>query len=173
LVPLPLLATSLRNSSVRGPSFQTQTSLISAPGANFAPSEWADYAAIEPDQRAGRGWLVNYYGRPVKSIDSAWAAMLVDLGLPTGREWRPYVLRHSLATLARNGGAERWDLEGYMGHRAPSQTEVYAVGEFPSVVKALTSIIQDIERLAPGSLHRNDTGASRALPAAREAEMPG
>lgn len=136
-------------------------------------AEWDEYAALKQEERAGRGWLVNYYGRPVKSIDSAWAAMLDELGLPTGREWRPYVLRHSLATMVRNRGAERWDLEGFMGHRAPSQTEVYAVGEFPSAVRALSTLLEEIERLAPGSLHRNDTGASRLAPTAKEAAMPG
>lgn len=84
--------------------------------------------------------------------------MLTKLDMPTGREWRPYVLRHSLATLVRNRGAEKWDLEGFMDHRAGSQTEVYAIGEFPSVVKALESVIAEIGKLAPGSLHRNVTG---------------
>lgn len=58
--------------------------------------------------------------------------VLSNLHKPTGREWRPYVLRHSLATLVRNRGAERWDLEGFMGHHSFSQTETYAIGEFPA-----------------------------------------
>lgn len=136
-------------------------------------AEWNDYSALPEDERVGRGWLVNYYGRPVQDVDSAWAAMLRDLELPTGREWRPYILRHSLATLVRNRGAEKWDLEGFMGHRAPSQTEVYAIGDFPSVVRALTGLLEDIERLAPGSLHRKHTGASRSATPAKEASMPG
>ena len=57
--------------------------------------------------------------------------MLTKLDLPKGREWRSYLLRHSLATLAATA-ARRWDLEGFMGHRAGSQTEVYAIGEFPT-----------------------------------------
>ncbi|WP_156679381.1 hypothetical protein [Sphingomonas profundi] len=140
--------------------------------ADWLEAEWEEFVALKPEQRVGRGWLVNYYGRSVKSIDSAWAAMLVDLKMPTGRDWQPYVLRHSLATLVRNRGAERWDLEGFMGHRASSQTEVYAVGEFPSVVRALQTLLTEIERLAPGSLHRKRTGASRSSPPAREANMP-
>ena len=55
------------------------------------------------------------------------------------------MLRHSLATLVRNRGAERWDLEGFTGHRASSQTETYAIGGFPSVQRALNSIIEEIE----------------------------
>ena len=83
--------------------------------------------------------------------------MLTKLGLPKGREWRSYLLRHSLATLARNRGATKWDLEGFMGHSDGSQTEVYAIGEFPSVVTALTNILADLEQLAPGALHRTRT----------------
>lgn len=125
-------------------------------------AEYATYMALKPAERAGRGWLVNHYGRPVQDVDRAWDTMLKKLDMPTAREWRPYVLRHSLATLVRNRGAEKWDLEGFMGHRAGSQTEIYAIGEFPSVVRALESIISEIEKLAPGAMHRNRTGAAKS-----------
>lgn len=59
---------------------------------------------------------------------------------------------------ARNRGAERWDLEGFLGHRSGSQTETYAIGEFPTIVTALTGIISDLEAMAPGALHRTVTG---------------
>jgi len=140
---------------------------------DWLSAELAGYMALPEEKRAGRGWLVHYFGRPVQDVDRAWDTMLRKLDLPTGREWRPYVLRHSLATMVRNRGAERWDLEGFMGHRAGSQTEVYAIGEFPTVVRALTGIIHDIEKLAPGSLHRNDTGASSPHGQRRETKMSG
>jgi len=120
-------------------------------------AEYATFMDLKPEDRAGRGWLVNYHGRAVQDVDRAWDTMLTKLGLPKGREWRSYLLRHSLATLARNRGATKWDLEGFMGHSDGSQTEVYAIGEFPSVVTALTSILADLERLAPGALHRTRT----------------
>ncbi|MFT3967395.1 MAG: hypothetical protein QM690_16085 [Sphingobium sp.] len=124
-------------------------------------AEHADWLAAEDGLKPSRGWLVNYFGRGVQDVDRAWDSMLRALDYPTGREWRPYVLRHSLATLCRNGGAERWDLEGFMGHRAPSQTEVYAMGDFPSVQTALQRIIDQIDKRAPGALHRVHTGAAR------------
>lgn len=123
-------------------------------------AEYATYQALAPQDRAGRGWLINYHGRGIQDVDTAWRAMLVALDMPTGREWRPYVLRHSLATLVRNRGAEKWDLKGYMGHDAGDVTETYAVGEFPSVVRALTGMIEEIERLRPGALHRTSAGAA-------------
>lgn len=136
-------------------------------------AELAAYEALPVDQRAGRGRLVNYFGRPVKGIDTGWATMLHNLKLPNGREWKPYVLRHSLATLVRNRGAEKWDLEGFMGHRDSSQTEVYAIGEFPTVARALQAIIDDLHRLAPGALHRKGTGAAVLAFPSKEAKMPG
>ncbi len=60
-----------------------------------------------------------------------------------------------------------------MGHRAPSQSETYAVGEFANAVRALNELIEEIERLAPGALNRNHIGASRSTPTAKEAAMPG
>jgi integrase len=134
-------------------------------------AEYAAYMALPVAERAGRGWLVNYHERPVEDVDRAWDTMLTKLDMPTGREWRPYVLRHSLATLVRNRGAEKWDLEGFMGHRAGSQTEVYAIGEFPSVVSALNDIVAEIEKLAPSSLHRSDTGASQSPSTSGGAKM--
>lgn len=47
--------------------------------------------------------------------------ILDKLNLPTGGEWKCYVLRHSLATIARNRGAEKWNLEDFMGNRWPSR----------------------------------------------------
>jgi integrase len=120
-------------------------------------AEYATFMDLKPEDRVGRGWLVNYHGRPVQDVDRAWDTMLTKLELPKGREWRSYLLRHSLATLARNRGATKWDLEGFMGHSDGSQTEVYAIGEFPSVVTALIGILADLERLVPGALHRTGT----------------
>lgn len=136
-------------------------------------AELDDYLALPVDKRTGRGFLVNYHGRGVQDVDRAWDTMLRNLDFPIGREWRSYVLRHSLATLARNRGATLWDLEGFMGHRASSQTEVYAIGEFPTAQAALQSIISEIETLAPGALHRTDTGASAPNAQRREVKMSG
>lgn len=49
-----------------------------------------------------------------------------------------------------------------MGHSDDSQTEVYAVGEFPSVVTALTGILADLEKLAPGAMHGSRTEQENA-----------
>jgi len=136
-------------------------------------AELLTYEALPIDERVGRGWLVNYYGRPVQDVDTGWKSMLVALGLPTSREWRPYLLRHSLATIVRNRGAEKWDLDGFMGHDAGGQTDVYAIGEFRSVERALQSVLEEIETLAPGALHRGGTGAGLSVTQTQGAKMTG
>lgn len=135
--------------------------------------ELGRYLKLPEEERIGRGWLVNYFGRPLQDVDRAWSTMLAKLKLPSGREWKSYVLRHSLATIARNRGAEKWDLEGYMGHRSPSQTEVYAIGEYRSVERALQSVLDEIESLVPGALHRSGTGAGLSVIKPKEAKMTG
>lgn len=125
-------------------------------------ADWLDdtlrLADIKGYDRTG-GWLVNYYGRPVQGIETAWETMLQKLGLPRDREWEPYILRHSLATMARGRGAKKWDLEGYMGHHASDQVETYAVDDaYSSVVKALTEVLHELDQRSPGALHRADTG---------------
>lgn len=123
-------------------------------------------------QRHG-GWLINYHGRPIKDVHRSWTTMLERLDLPSGREWMPYVLRHSLATIVRNHGAAKWDLEGFMGHRGVSQTEVYAIGEFATVEAALQRIIDEIETLVPGALHRRGTGVGLPVLLPKETKMSG
>lgn len=94
----------------------------------------------------------------MQDVNRAWDTMLTKLEMPTDREWRPYVLRHSLARLVRNRGAEKWEMEA--SHEPPhqSQTEVYPISEFPIVVRAVESVLAEIEKRAPGSLHQSVTG---------------
>lgn len=100
---------------------------------------------------------MNYYGRPVQDVESAWDSMLVELKLPTTREWKSYVLRHSLASMCRRRGAPKWEVQGYMGHHPGDTTETYAVGEeFPAVAKVLEEIIGEIDSAAPDAF----TGAA-------------
>lgn len=136
-------------------------------------AEWAIYDELPVNERVGRGYLVNYYGRPIRNVARAWDTMLDELKFPTGREWQSYILRHSLATIARKRGAAAWDLQGYMGHLLPSQTEVYAEGDFASVQTALQSVIDEIEQLAPGALHRTNTGKAAAPLRVRRVIMSG
>ncbi len=156
--PLAYLVTALRTPAAAASFMQRALQLL------FAPLRFLFglIGRLSPDAREGRGWLVNYYGRAVQDVDRAWDSMLRNLNMPETKEWKSYVLRHSLATLVRNRGAERWDLEGFMGHRSGSQTKTYAIGDFPTVVTALDSIISDLDALKPGALYRTVTGAGQS-----------
>ena len=105
------------------------------------------------------GWLVAHKQQPILRIDKAWKSMLTALYLPMEREWMPYILRHSLATMVRERGASPWDLSGYMGHRMPGQTETYAVTSlYPTVTRALQEIIAELSANSSTILHRSCTG---------------
>lgn len=123
--------------------------------AEWLAAELAIYERLDRAERKGAGYLVNYYGRSVLDVDTAWKTMLRNLKLPSGREWKPYLLRHSLATILRNRGVAKWDLEGFMGHDAGGMTEVYAVGRFDTVRRAIEDILGEIDLRAPGALRRN------------------
>jgi hypothetical protein len=136
-------------------------------------AEFAAYQRLDRTARVGAGYLVNYYGRSVLDVDRAWSTMLAGLKLPKGREWKPYLMRHSLATILRNRGVAKWDLEGFMGHDVTGTTEVYAIGRFATVARALTDILGEIELRAPDALRRKC--AEVALPGSlpQEVKMTG
>lgn len=117
-------------------------------------AEHLAYKRLPVDERAGAGFLVNYFGRPISSVRRAWAGMLDELGLPSGREWQPYVLRHSLATILRAKRADEWELKNFLGH-ARSTTDIYAVSMYPTVTAALGEILGEIDARSPGALRRN------------------
>ena len=141
--------------------------------AEWLAAEHARYERLDRDERKGAGYLVNYFGRSVLDVDRAWATMLTGLKLPKGREWKPYLLRHSLATILRNRGVAKWDLEGFMGHDVTGSTEVYAIGRFASVANALTDILGEIDARAPGALRRSSAEVALPGPLQEERKMTG
>jgi integrase len=136
-------------------------------------TELAAYRKLDPLQRKGAGFLVNYYGSPVLNVKRSWATMLSELKLPQGREWKPYLLRHSLATILRNRNVAKWDLEGFMGHDVTSTTEIYAVGRFDTVKRALEDILGEIELRVPGALRRNRAEVGLSGHSKLEAQVTG
>lgn len=141
---------------------------VAAPLADWLLAELAEYEALDKDEQANRGWLVNYFGRPVRDVDRAWDTMLEKLSLPREREWRPYLIRHSMATILRGRSVPKWELAGMTGHGGSDQIETYAVGGlFPNAFKALADVLGEIEQRSPGALHRSGTGAGLSVLSAR------
>ena len=141
--------------------------------AEWLAAELVAFEQLDRDQRKGAGHLVNYFGKAVLDVDRAWSTMLRALKLPSGREWKPYLMRHSLATLCRNRGVAKWDLEGFMGHDAGGSTEVYAVGRFATVQRALEEILGEIDARAPGALRRKSAEVVLSGPLAKGLKMTG
>lgn len=102
------------------------------------------------------------------SVWTAWGKMRTALNLPTGREAGVKLIRRSVATIARKRiGEANWRQgEMMLGHVKASVSDVYALPDPANLGLALAateSIIDDIEKLAPGSFYCNFTAAGTEL----------
>ena len=71
------------------------------------------------------GYLIQFRGKPVRSIKTAWRKMVRRAGLR--QDITPMTLRRTMARELRRRGVQPWDLAGLMGHVAQeSTTEIYA-----------------------------------------------
>lgn len=70
-------------------------------------------------------------------------------------------------------GAHKWDVSGFLGHEAGDTTEVYAVGQFATVTRALQEIIDELFALCPQALHRTDTGTNHPVISSEVKKMTG
>ena len=105
---------------------------------------------------------------PIAGINVVWGKMAKALKLPTGREAGPKIIRRSVSTIARKRlGEERWQ-QGQMmlGHVKYSVSDIYAIPDpanLGRVLRVTESIIDEIEKLAPGAFYRNFTATGNAL----------
>ncbi|USI72689.1 hypothetical protein [Sphingomonas morindae] len=111
---------------------------------------------------------------PVSLVRAPWERMRAHLGLPTGRESGEKLIRRSMATIARRriGEAQWRQGEMMLGHVKTSVSDIYALPDPANLGLALAateSIIDDIERLAPGAF---DPPAYRAFTAPRSLAGP-
>ena len=75
------------------------------------------------DRKHGRGNIVHYHGRRVKSIGVAWRAALKRARI--GRVIRPYDLRHHFVTRALEGGADLKSLSEVVGSAPATLIKFY------------------------------------------------
>ena len=88
------------------------------------PAPLADYLTeVEADPKSN-GWQCEVGVERIQAVKTAWRAMIKELGLPNHREYGPYLIRHSMASLFRGRGATARDLEGQLGHRTAGTTEI-------------------------------------------------
>lgn len=70
------------------------------------------------DTAIGADYLINYHGKPVKRIQTAWENTLRRAGIT--RRIRPYDLRHAFATEAIAAGVDAGTVANLMGHSSPT-----------------------------------------------------
>lgn len=110
----------------------------------------------------GDQWL------PVSTIRHGWDSMRKHIGLPGGAQAGEKLIRRSMATLARSRiGEANWRQgEMMLGHVKMSISDIYAVPDPANLGLALAateSIIDEIEKLAPGAFYRKFTASGFAL----------
>lgn len=64
-------------------------------------------------KKRGQRFAVEWNGKPVQSVDKAFANAVADAGL--GDEVTPHVLRHTAATWLMQAGTDMWEAAGYLG----------------------------------------------------------
>lgn len=110
-------------------------------------------------------WLDTINGPivPKELSKSTWRRMEKDLGLPGNGQSGMKLIRRSISTLARPIiGEVHWDSQGeaFLGHRAPSTSDIYALpnpAHLGVALAATQAIIDEIDKLAPGAFYRNFT----------------
>lgn len=64
-------------------------------------------------QAAGQQYVVEWYGRPVTKINKAFRSVVEDAELGPGV--MPHTFRHTVATWLLRGGADKWEVAGFLG----------------------------------------------------------
>jgi integrase len=111
-------------------------------------------------------WFIRHNGQPIRSVHTAWNRMCDQLDLP--REWNAKIIRHSMAAELRKRRVDAWELEGFMGHRKPSETETYAAYDpayLGTVGAGICDIVSDLCASVPKALHPRYTQNSGKIAA--------
>lgn len=125
---------------------------------------------IVPIARQFAPWLDELEGNwlDVTTVKASWGAMARKLKLPTGRQAGEKLIRRSMSTLARSriGEAQWRQGEMMLGHVKSTISDIYAIPDPANLGLALAateSIIDDIEKLAPGAFYRTVTASGVEL----------
>ena len=73
-------------------------------------------------ERLGARWAVEFNGKPVGSLKTAWRTALREAGIP---HCTPHDLRRTCATWMMQRGTDRWEAAGYLGMTMDMLESVY------------------------------------------------
>jgi integrase len=89
-------------------------------------------------------------GQPIRRWETAWRNARKKAGL--GRKVNPYSIRHSVARWLRASGVPKWEIEGQLGHRALSTTDIYAPHAPEYLAQACAAIEKLMQEVLAGGL---------------------
>lgn len=92
-------------------------------------------------------------GKPIKRWETAWRNARKNAGL--SKKVNPYSIRHTVARYLRASGVPKWEIEGQLGHRALSTTDIYAPHAPDYLEKAAAAIDKLMQEVA-GELREAD-----------------
>lgn len=92
-------------------------------------------------------------GDPIRRWETAWRNARAEAKL--GKKVNPYSIRHSVARWLRASGVVKWNIEGQLGHRALSTTDIYAphspdylADACAAIEKLMQEVFAHVEKLA-------------------------
>jgi integrase len=113
-------------------------------------------ATLKPWLDAAEGpHFVQYCGRRLQSIKSAWRRLRAAAGLDD--DVTPYSVRHSMARELRRRGVPMDQIGQMLGHVRRSTTAIYAPDEpehLSDAVAAIDAVMADVDRVAARSITR-------------------
>jgi integrase len=99
-------------------------------------------APLKPWVMATSGHLVEFEGRPIKSVKTAWAKLRERAGF--GLEVSPMLLRHTMGTQLAARGVPKWQRECFMGHSADNTTGRHYEHSHPDFLKEAREAIESV-----------------------------
>jgi integrase len=80
-------------------------------------------------------------GKPIRCCKTAWRNARKSAGL--GKKVNPYSIRNTVARYLRAQGVPKCEIEGQLGHRALSTTDIYAP-HAPDYLKKAAAAIEKL-----------------------------
>ena len=124
-------------------------------------------SCLRPWLVEAKGHFVEYRGRPLTKINSAWRSAREAAGL--GADVVPYAIRHTVATEMRSRGVPELEIAGLLGHNMPNfrttgRYAKYAPEYLSQARQAIDEFVREIDRAATRSINPNNKVRSRCVP---------
>lgn len=94
--------------------------------------------------------IIEYRGKPVKSIKTSWRNTRDEAGL--SKDVIPYTIRHTIATEMRKRNVPPWEVAGFLGHlvaefKTTHRYAKYAPDYLSNAAAAIDDYFQDLQKV--------------------------